>query len=196
MQDVEIDGEIWKDVVGYEGLYQVSNLGHILSLQRVQTMSNMVQRTIKQRVLKPTPSEKGYLTVHLVSQDGSRKRLKIHRLVAQAFCENPLDLDIVNHIDNDRTNNQSENLEWVTQKDNVEHCIKHNRHKTQNQWGENNSSAKLSIKIVLQIRKLHNQGKSCAVISDLTSVSSKRVSSVIRKESWNFPEAFPESDLN
>lgn len=95
--------EIWKDVSGYEGLYQVSNLGRVKS---------------DRRVLKNYPNNRGYVQIQL-RKDGKRKSYLVHRLVAEAFCVKSGGCDVVNHIDNDPTNNTAKNLEWVTQTENV-----------------------------------------------------------------------------
>ena len=95
--------EIWKDIKGYEGLYRVSNMGNVESLN--------YHNTGKTQILRPIIQSKGYLVVALF-KDGKPKRHTIHRLVAAAFLSNPLGLPQVNHIDEDKTNNRVENLEW------------------------------------------------------------------------------------
>ena len=98
--------EIWKDVKGYKGLYQVSNLGRVRSLGS--------DRWHKGRILKPSFDGKGnYLFVGL-HKDKRVKLATIHRLVAEHFIPNPNDLPCVNHIDEDKTNNRFDNLEWCT----------------------------------------------------------------------------------
>lgn len=97
--------ETWKPIIGYEGLYEVSNYGNIRSLFRYK------------KVLKPWPTSIGYLMVYL-SKDNSRKAFLVHRLVASAFLENPDNKPQVNHLDEDRTNNNVSNLEWCTRKEN------------------------------------------------------------------------------
>ena len=97
--------EILKDVVGYEGLYVVSNQGNIYSLN--------YNRTGKVVKLSPRINRWGYLQV-CIYKNGEVKQCLIHRLVAEAFIPNPLGLPQVNHIDEDKTNNQAENLEWCT----------------------------------------------------------------------------------
>ena len=100
--------EIWKDVVGYEGLYEVSNLGNI--------------KNAKGRILKPLVRKHGYLGIQLRGKGGNERGFKtfsIHRLVAKAFIPNPENKPEVNHIDENKTNNQANNLEWVTHKENM-----------------------------------------------------------------------------
>lgn len=97
--------EVWKDVVGYEGLYKVSNFGNVYSV-----------RSDKQ--LKHSKNRGGYLFVVLCT-DGKPKQFKVHRLVAISFLTNPDNKPQVNHIDEDKTNNRLDNLEWVTAKENT-----------------------------------------------------------------------------
>ena len=103
--------EIWKDISGYEGLYQVSNLGRVKSLPRKGT------RTRKERILKELTSRK-YLSINLY-KDGQLKTFTIHRLVAEAFIENTNNLPEVNHKDENKLNNIADNLEWCTRSYNI-----------------------------------------------------------------------------
>lgn len=98
--------EIWRDIEGYEKLYQVSNFGNVRSLPR---------NTKKGRVLKHTRYKNGYLYLNLC-KDGKSKHYYIHRLVAQAFLPNPDNLPQVNHRDENPSNNRVDNLEWCTSK--------------------------------------------------------------------------------
>lgn len=107
--------EIWKDIPGYEGLYQVSNKGRIKSLDRIGSAGNGALRIYRGRLLKPWPAKKrcGYMYIDL-SKDGISRQFRVHRLVAYAFIPNPLNLPEVNHIDHNVENNSVENLEWCT----------------------------------------------------------------------------------
>ena len=93
--------EIWKDCKGYEGSYQVSNLGRIWSIKG-------------QRYLKGCEDKDGYLRVNLTAKNGKVKTERIHRLVAIAFIPNPLGLPVVNHKDENKQNNAVDNLEWCS----------------------------------------------------------------------------------
>ena len=125
--------EVWKDIEGYEGLYQVSNLGRVRSLGR-----DIVRRTrygtmapyhISGRVLKPLHSQGDYCYVHLFDKDGTSTNHKVHRLVAKAFVPNPDNLNEVNHIDEDKDNNRADNLEWCKHVDNCNHGTRNERSK-------------------------------------------------------------------
>lgn len=103
--------EIWKDIEGYEGLYQVSNLGRVKSNLR------------KGRILKPSTTHDGYYNLTL-SKNGQLKTYRVHRLVCSAFISNPLNKSEVNHIDGNKKNNSIENLEWCTRSENAKHAHK------------------------------------------------------------------------
>lgn len=97
--------EIWKDVEGYEGLYQISSKG------RVKSLGNGSSGNSKEKILKGLNDKYGYLQVNLY-KEGKQKTFKVHRLVAKAFLDNPYNLPQVNHKDEDKTNNCVDNLEW------------------------------------------------------------------------------------
>ena len=111
--------EEWRDVVGYEGRYQVSSMGRVKSLERKVTKGDG-ERTVKERFLKPNVAYGGYLMVALYA-DGKRKMLKVHRLVCQAFHDNPDNKSDVNHINEDKADNRACNLEWCTRRENINH---------------------------------------------------------------------------
>lgn len=112
------ENEIWKPVVGYEGLYEVSNLGRIRSCDRIVKYSNGRIHNYKSVILKPNILNTGYKQVGLC-KNGKQTNCSVHRLVAQAFIPNPNNLPVVNHINEIKTDNKAENLEWCTQKYNI-----------------------------------------------------------------------------
>ena len=125
--------EIWKPVVGYEGLYEVSDLGRIRSLNRVVTRSNGVPMPLPGGVLKHHVIRKGHHTVSLWSK-GRKKSFRVHRVVAEAFIPNPEAKPFALHKDDNKEDNTVENLYWGTAKENNEARVAngkdHNRNKT------------------------------------------------------------------
>ena len=107
--------EEWRDVVGYEGRYQVSSMGRVKSF-----------KWNKERILKPSMDKDGYLLVTLCA-GGKPKTLKVHRLVCEAFHENLENRPEVNHINEDKTDNRACNLEWSTAKENCNHGTRNER---------------------------------------------------------------------
>lgn len=105
--------EQWKDIKGYEGLYQVSNYGKVKRLEHKECNSIQEVRILPERILKQTFNFRGYLKVGL-SKDNKTKHVFVHRLVAGAFIDNPNNYPQVNHKDEDKTNNCVDNLEWCT----------------------------------------------------------------------------------
>lgn len=108
------------------GKYQVSNYGRVKSSSRITKVGikNVKQIKRKDLVLKQQLSTKKYLQVRLYDKKGKGKTLKVHRLVAQAFIPNPNNLPQVNHIDGNKQNNNVNNLEWVSNYENIQHAIK------------------------------------------------------------------------
>lgn len=107
--------EIWKDIRGFEGIYQVSNMGRVRSLDRWSNDER--HRRLKGKILKPNKDRYGYLKIGLLNK--VRITYQVHRLVALHFVSGYKEGLIVNHKDEDRSNNQADNLEWCTQQYNL-----------------------------------------------------------------------------
>ena len=112
--------EIWKDIKGYEGYYQISNMGRVKSLERTVRSGRGCYRTVSEKILKAGDNGHGYLYV-ILRKDGKDKTCRINRLVAQAFLENPDNLPEVNHKNEDKTDNRVENLEWCSKLYNIKY---------------------------------------------------------------------------
>ena len=118
--------EIWKDVVGYEGLYKVSNTGKIYAKQRMikrkTRWGNEAYCMIEEHKISFFKKQNGYLSTNLF-KNGEQHKCYIHRIVAEAFIENPQNKDEVNHKDFNKENNNVENLEWCSRAENHKHAL-------------------------------------------------------------------------
>ena len=121
--------EIWKDIQGYEGFYQISNLGNVKSLERVVDKGNGILQHRKERIMNKRESVDGYYIAKL-NVNKKSKSIAIHILVARHFIDNPNNYPEVNHKDCNRKNNQVDNLEWCTHQQNVEHSKQLGHYKT------------------------------------------------------------------
>lgn len=113
-----MEEEVWKDIEGYENLYQVSSEGRVKSLEKDVVWGNGAVRHQEEKLLKYDITRDGYFRVGLCKND-KRKWNSVHRLVAQAFIPNPDNLPCINHKDETPSHNNVENLEWCTQKYNI-----------------------------------------------------------------------------
>lgn len=117
----------WKNIVGYETLYKVSNYGEVKSKRRViYDIIDGERQPVSvapEKIMTPIDHGNGYLYITLTDENGQRKNFYIHRLVAEAFLPNPDNLPQVNHLDYDRKNNKATNLEWCSISENVRHSL-------------------------------------------------------------------------
>ena len=132
--DKVMEKEIWRDVVGFEGLYQISNLGRIKSLPRLTNFGNR-KKHIKEMFLSVAKGKRGYLVVVLTKQ-GRHYTRPIHRMIAEAFIPNPENYPYIDHIDTNKHNNAIFNLRWCTAKGNSNNPLtkKLLSRKTKEQW--------------------------------------------------------------
>ena len=178
------DKEVWKDIVGYETKYQVSNFGRVRSLDRYPLFKDGRKRLLKGKVLKPVKDHNGRLYVKLSNNENVRKNKSISRMVATAFLGSPEDVLLeVNHIDGNPLNNHIENLEWTTRQENMKHAVDNNLFRT----GEDSPHNKVLISDVEDIFKLKFvESKTNKEIATIYNVSRQTIDSIIKGESWQF----------
>lgn len=174
--------ELWKDIEGFEGYYQVSNFGNVKSLER--EVWNSWNKTYHKRksILLIQRSDESYKSVCL-SKKGKKITKNVHRLVAKAFCQNVYNKREVNHIDGNKTNNFADNLEWVTSSENQKHAVDNNLQPEQ--YGEKNPFSKLKESDIHSIRKIRKEkGLSHQKIADMFSVDRKTIGDVLNRKTW------------
>ena len=160
-----------KDVCGYEGLYKVDENGNVFSVRNNKLLKRMM-----------FPS--GYEYVHLCNGKGKTKLFRVHRLVAETFIPNPNNLPEVNHKDGDKLNNNVKNLEWCTNLENMRHSVETG---LRNIKGENNPSAKLTVKDVINIRKEYipkSKEFGTVALARKYGVTNVMIGKIIRYECW------------
>jgi len=169
--------EIWKPVVGYESVYEVSNIGNVKRvLQKKGTQSG--------RILKPRKMTKTtYYYVNLWHKNQG-KSICVHVLVAEAFLGKRIGHLVVNHKNGNRTDNRVENLEWITQSENIRHGFS-NLGRPKSDSGEKHARAKLKNADVLKIRELHATGKYTNVkLGEMFNVDPRTISQIHLMQNW------------
>ena len=166
---MEFNDEIWKDVVGYESIYQVSSLGRVKSFI---TRDNSGLRN-------PSSSKAGY---YMCSLSKNKKKVSkyVHRLIAEAFIGDISELE-VNHIDGNKKNNKLSNLEIVTTQQNTNHAIAMG---LTNNVGANHGMAKLTDKIVLSIRIRYKHGEGMTSIARSLNHSVQNINNIVKNRTW------------
>jgi hypothetical protein len=146
------DGEIWKPIAGWEGLYEVSNKGRIAALAKTVSLPNRASRVHPYTILSQEETEKGYMRTALC-RNGETIKTVTHLLVAKAFIPNHEGSDFVNHRDGCKKNNHASNLEWCTREYNAHHAI------------ETGLMTGLKVSEILQIKHMVEKGLSCVEIA-------------------------------
>ncbi len=118
MKQLQLDLEVWKDVKGYEWLYQISTFARVKSLERRIKNGDTSYMILKERILKASIDSKGYWSVNL-SKEGKARAYRVHRLMAEAFIPNPKNLPMVDHRNGFRHDNRLDNFRWFTNRQNV-----------------------------------------------------------------------------
>lgn len=173
--------EIWKDVPGYEGLYQVSDQGRVKSFKRYK----------HGKVLKQGFSTKGYRQVQLSDREMVPRYHGVHRLVALAFIPNPENKPQVNHKDLDKKNNDQENLEWSTGQENVDHYMDKG-YEQGSRCGAKNANARLTEREVLLIKLAFDTGAiGLKELSEILDIKHTTLSAIKYGHSWRHIELPP-----
>jgi hypothetical protein len=140
--------EVWKEINGYEGIYLISNLGNVKSLERFVSNHSGFNKKLKEKYRKPSISKTGYYVLDL-QKESKRKTFKLHRLIAIAFIENTFNKPCINHKNGNKLDNRIENLEWCTISENNIHA---ENTKLKNDSGVNNPKSNITENDVYFIR--------------------------------------------
>jgi hypothetical protein len=174
--------EIWKDIFGYEGYYQISSFGRLKALPRKIITKNGVIRCYKERIRDIYAKQTGYYGTPL-NRDNGKKYILVHRLVAETFIPNPDNKPEINHIDGNKMNNNFANLEWVTSKENHLHA---QRIGLKKHWtGINNPNNKLTMNNVSRIRQLYSSGLYTQQnLADSYRIDQTTISDIVNNKIW------------
>ena len=164
--------EVWKDIKGYEGHYQISSNGRVKSLARMRLGKNDCLISLKEKILKQKTTKSGYKSVHLRCME-KQSHPTVHRLVAEAFIENPENKLTVNHIDANKENNCVTNLEWSTHSEQMIHAVNNN-------LLEVRGSPKYSKDFKKEILDYYNSNKiSCSSLAKLFGISERTAGRIV-----------------
>ena len=172
--------EQWKDIVDYEGVYQISNLGRFKSLREHKTTKWPRKKKMTDRIAKVSFDKNGYLRTGLY-RNKTAKTVKVHRLVAIHFIPNPENKPEVNHKKGIKTDNRFFMLEWNTVPENNQHAIDTGLIKVK---GEDNKSSKLTEEQVVKIRTLYPE-YNFSEIARMYNVHHSTISRIIKRTKWN-----------
>ena len=174
-----MEEEIWKDIEGYIGFYQVSNLGRVKSLERKVTSRNGLMK-VRERILKQVIETKGYYASSL-SKLGRHRLISTHRLVAIAFLDNANSLLEVNHKNGIKTDNNVDNLEWTTRSRNMVHAFKTG---LASKLGSKNQNSLLTEGDVTWIKEMLRNGVKDRAVGDVFNVSKDVIRQIRRGKNW------------
>lgn len=178
--------EEWRDVEGFEGFYQVSNLGRVRSLDRIVPYPNsryvngVGKREFLGKILKLNTNKHGYLQVTL-RKNGIQTTHKVHQLVAIAFLKKPDFRCVVNHKNSKRDDNQVDNLEWCTQQQNLMHAAEKG---AMSRFENSHNNTTITKETVLQIRKLYEGGQKIITIANSYNLKHNHVESIVKRRTW------------
>lgn len=179
--------EIWKNISGFEGLYMVSNMGRIKSIDRIITQSNIRKRFFKGKIL-PGRLMFGY-DYTLLCYKGKESHFRTHRLVAIAFIPNHENKPEINHKDGIKSNNRVENLEWCTPSENQKHSFKYNLERKRSRYwlGKKGAEHPISKRVIdISCGKIYNSIKDCANANNMIRVTLSNMLTGHRRNKTNF----------
>lgn len=152
----------WKDIKGYEGKYKISNYGDVVSLPRFKNNHSKLQEVPMKKISKYTNKRNGYVYVYLCN-DGKYKNIRLHRLVAETFIDNPNNYNQVNHKDGNKQNNRVDNLEWCNCSYNIKDMYKRNK-----KYEKDN-----------EIIQKYKELKSCNKVSKIFNMSGENIRQIL-----------------
>lgn len=190
--------EIWKDIFGYEGYYQISSIGRVRGVDRIIPFTGRggipTTRLQRGKILKTSIGTSGYETYHMYGESQERETVMLHRVVAKHFLQLEEGKDFVNHKDGNKLNNVVSNLEWVTKSENTLHALDTGLLLKR---GEHCNFSKLTEKDVLEIISLRRYGRglyTCKHIAARYAICPEYISEIVRAGSGKWEEI--KSDLN
>lgn len=173
--------EVFVPIVGFEGLYEVSNLGTVKRVEHWVDRKKGGKQLLNEKICKHTKTKMGYYRLSLWKNNIGTPFL-IHRLLAIHFIANPNNKPHINHIDCDKGNNSLSNLEWVTRSENIQHAMKMGVMKNQFKSGFDSQLCKLTPEDVKGIKKMRKEGKTLREIGEYYGISGRHVSGIYRGE--------------
>jgi hypothetical protein len=176
-----MEQEIWKSVKGYEGFYEVSNLGRVRTIARIaiglSKLKNPRKTPVKAKIKKSRINQSGYVTVALVRNNVSAVTY-LHRIIATAFISNPKGYKIINHKNGIKSDNRIENLEWCTSGYNNQHAINTRLRKP--------ARAQIDEKMAYKIREMRSQKLTYEKIGELVGISKASIGAFLRGTNYKY----------
>ena len=182
-----MSNEVWKPIVGYEGLYEISNLGVIKSLRRTVNKGKC-HRTWGEHFIKYGVDGCGYFRTNL-AKDGVNKTFKVHRLVAEAFIPNPNNLPEVNHKDGNKQNNCVDNLEWCDRHHNMKHAVNIGLKKLHGEFNPGHKLTSEQVEFIKQSYIPRHPEFGAVALGKRFGVHRKTISRITTNKNWKGGDA-------